>query len=96
MLSGVKLPSGRADSQVPDYVSFYTATEGRGMAPGHAGFLGARYGSMDLTTSMIPENIRRANVSAQDHIERAELRNQLSDMFERGRSTSTVDSHHQA
>ena len=31
---------GQADSQVPDYVSFYFATEGRDIAPGTAGFLG--------------------------------------------------------
>src|SRR6266851_6741851 len=66
------------------------------MAPGHAGFLGARYGSMDLATSMIPENIRRAGVSEQDHRERAALRNQLSGLFERGRSSSSLDSHNQA
>ena len=87
---------GLEGSQVPDYVSFYTATEGRGMAPGHAGFLGARYGSMDLTTSMVPENIRRAGVNDQDHRERAELRNQLSDMFERGRTSAALESHNQA
>ncbi len=87
---------GQEGSQVPDYVSFYTATEGRNMAPGHAGFLGARYGSMDLTTSMVPENIRRVNISDLDHRERAELRNQLSGMFERGRSSSSMDSHNQA
>src|SRR6516162_6954353 len=50
---------GRADSRVPDYVSFYFATEGRGFAPGAAGFLGARYAPMELTTSMMPENIHR-------------------------------------
>ncbi len=87
---------GLEGSQVPDYVSFYTATEGRSMAPGHAGFLGARYGSMDLTTSMVPENIRRVNISELDHRERSELRNQLSGMFERGRSSSSLDSHNQA
>ncbi|MSU77690.1 MAG: DUF1501 domain-containing protein [Gemmataceae bacterium] len=87
---------GLESSQVPDYVSFYTATEGRSMAPGHAGFLGARYGSMDLTTSMVPENIRRVNISELDHRERSELRNQLSGMFERGRSSSSLDSHNQA
>src|SRR5207302_11062435 len=65
---------GQEDSRVPDYVSFYFATEGRNMAPGHPGFLGARYGSMDLYTSMIPENIRRAGISSQDHQERSELR----------------------
>jgi hypothetical protein len=87
---------GQEGSQVPDYVSFYTATEGRGMAPGHAGFLGARYGSMDLTTSMVPENIRRTGVNDQDHRERADLRNQLSSSFERGRTSAALDSHNQA
>jgi len=87
---------GLENSQVPDYVSFYTATEGRNMSPGSAGFLGARYGSMDLTTSMVPENIHRAGVSDQDHRERAELRNQLSGMFERGRSSAAMESHNQA
>jgi Protein of unknown function (DUF1501) len=87
---------GQPGSQVPDYVSFYTATEGRNTAPGSPGFLGARYGSMDLTTSMVPENIRRTGVNEQDHRERAELRNQLSGMFEQGRSSSSLDSHNQA
>jgi hypothetical protein len=87
---------GLEGSQVPDYVSFYTATEGRNMSPGSPGFLGARFGSMDLTTSMVPENIRRAGVSDQDHRERAELRNQLSDMFERGRTSASMESHGQA
>lgn len=87
---------GMEGSQVPDYVSFYTATEGRNMSPGSAGFLGARFGSMDLTTSMVPENIRRAGVNEQDHRERAELRNQLSDMFERGRTSAAMESHGQA
>src|SRR5262249_22129440 len=87
---------GLAGSQVPDYVSFYTATEGRNMAPGSPGFLGARYGSMDLTTSMVPDNIRRAGISVQDHRDRAELRNQLSAMCGRGRPSATLESPHQA
>lgn len=87
---------GQADSQVPDYVSFYFATEGRNMAPGHPGFLGARYGSMNLYTSMIPENIRRAGISEEDHRARAELRNLLSGQFERGRSSGALESHPQA
>ena len=37
---------GRADSKVPDYVTFYSQTEGRSMAPGDPGFLGARYAPM--------------------------------------------------
>ncbi len=45
---------GQTHSQVPDYVSFYSATEGRGMAPGSSGFLGERYRPMDLTTGHDP------------------------------------------
>ncbi|MEC9008461.1 MAG: DUF1501 domain-containing protein, partial [Planctomycetota bacterium] len=61
---------GRADSQVPDYVSFYTSTEGR--RKGTSGFLGARYAPMFLSDSMIPLNIRRLeSVSDIDHKERS-------------------------
>jgi hypothetical protein len=89
---------GRPTSQVPDYVSFYTATEGRGnVTPGSPGFLGARFASMDLTTSLIPENIRRSGgISNRDHLERAGLRDFLSSNFERGRHSSSLESHHQA
>ncbi len=45
---------GRADSQVPDYVSFYAQTEGRGSAVGQSGFLGARYAPMFLTINRCP------------------------------------------
>jgi hypothetical protein len=86
----------QADSPVPDYVSFYFATEGRNMAPGHPGFLGARYGSMDLYTSTIPENIRLAGISDADHQERAQLRDLLSNPFEQNRAGNGIDSHHQA
>jgi hypothetical protein len=87
---------GQPESQVPDYVSFYFATEGRNMAPGHPGFLGARHSSMNLYTSMIPEDIRRGGISEQDHRERAELRSFLSAQFERGRVSTALDSHRQA
>jgi hypothetical protein len=87
---------GRRESEVPDYVSFYFATEGRNMAPGHPGFLGARFGSMDLYTSMIPENIRRGAISDQDHRSRGDLRDLLSGGFERGRSSDGLHSHRQA
>src|SRR5579872_1257379 len=63
---------GRSDSQVPDYVSFYFATEGRNMAPGSAGFLGSRYAAMEMYTSMVPDNIHRPDgISAADHKQRA-------------------------
>jgi len=88
---------GRADSQVPDYVSFYFATEGRGMAPGTAGFLGSRYTAMELYTSMIPQNIRRLDaINDLDHQQRAELRDLLSKQFAQGRSSSSLGSHDEA
>jgi uncharacterized protein DUF1501 len=88
---------GQADSKVPDYVTFYTATEGRGMAPGAAGFLGARYAPMELTTSTIPENVRRLNgITEMDHQQRADLREFLSRRFSEGRSSSTLGSHNEA
>lgn len=88
---------GQADSQVPDYVSFYFETEGRDMSPGAAGFLGARYASMDLYKSMIPENIRRLDaISDLDHQQRGELRDLLSKQFSRGRVSGTLGSHNEA
>jgi len=88
---------GRADSQVPDYVAFYTATEGRGAAPGSAGFLGSRYAPMELYKSMMPENIvRHKDVSDVDHKDRAELRDLLSKQFARGRVSPTLASHNEA
>src|SRR5262249_22847800 len=66
---------GQAQSRVPDYVTFYSATEGRNMAPGTSGFLGERYAPMALTTGMIPENLRRLDeITEHDHLLRAELR----------------------
>jgi hypothetical protein len=88
---------GRSDSQVPDYVSFYFATEGRSMAPGSAGFLGSRYAPMEMYTSMIPENIHRLDgISVGDHQQRAALRDQLSKQFARGRSSHSLGSHGEA
>jgi hypothetical protein len=88
---------GRPDSQVPDYVSFYAATEGRTFSGTSPGFLGARYAPMQLTTSMIPENIRRAAaLSDADHHDRGQLRDVLSRQFERGRYSGSLESHNNA
>jgi hypothetical protein len=88
---------GRPDSQVPDYVSFYFATEGRDFSGVTAGFLGARYAPMQLSTSMIPENLRRLDgVNEMDHQQRADLRDLLSQHFAQGRTSSTLDSHNEA
>ncbi len=85
---------GQIHSQVPDYVSFYSATEGRMMAPGSGGFLGQRYEPMYLTAGNVPENLHRLDeISELDHFERAELRDFLSKRFERGRSSRVLGSH---
>jgi uncharacterized protein (DUF1501 family) len=88
---------GRPDSQVPDYVSFYTQTEGRGSAVGQAGFLGSRYLPMFLTNGMMPDNLKRLEeLTDLDHQQRGELRELLSKQFTRGRMVGAVGSHNQA
>jgi uncharacterized protein (DUF1501 family) len=88
---------GRADSAVPDYVTFYTQTEGRSMAPGDAGFLGSRYAPMELTTNNMPENIKKLDgISELDHQQRADLRELLSKQFAQGRTSTTLASHNEA
>jgi uncharacterized protein (DUF1501 family) len=104
--AGVKYPDlgaviaremGRAESKVPDYVTFYTQTEGRGMAPGDAGFLGARYAPMELTTNNIPEYIRKLDtIDDLDHKERSDLRDLLGKQFGKGRASDTMNSQNQA
>lgn len=85
----------RADSQVPDYVSLYTSTEGR--HKGGAGFLGSRYAPMFLDKDVMPENIKRLDiVSELDHKERDDLRNLLSQRFARTRHNNSVGSHNAA
>jgi uncharacterized protein (DUF1501 family) len=86
---------GRADSQVPDYVSMYTSTEGR--RKGSSGFLGARYAPMFLSEGMKPEYIDRLDaISELDHKERADLRELLSKRFAQGRHSSALASHNGA
>ena len=88
---------GRADSKVPDYVTFYTQTEGRSMAPGDSGFLGARYAPMELTTNNYPEFIKRlVDTSDLDHKERSDLRDLLGKEFTRGRQSDTMNSQNEA
>ena len=88
---------GRADSKVPDYVTFYTQTEGRSMAPGDPGFLGARFGPMDLTTNNTPEFIRKLDsITELDHKERADLRDLLGKQFAKGRQSDAMNSQGEA
>ena len=88
---------GRADSPVPDYVTFYTATEGRGSSIGQSGFLGARYNPMQLTTEIIPPNLKKLEqISDLDHVDRAELQALLGKNFAEGRQSNLVASHAEA
>jgi uncharacterized protein (DUF1501 family) len=88
---------GRADSKVPDYVAFYTQTEGRGMSPGDSGFLGARYAPMELTTNNTPEYIKKLDgMTDLDHQERSDLRDLLGKQFGKGRTSDTMNSQNEA
>lgn len=88
---------GQPDSKVPDYVNFYTATEGRGSGTGTSGFLGARYAPMFLTTESRPENLGLPQgITAADHQTRADLRDLLSRQFTAGRKSTTLGSHNEA
>lgn len=88
----------KPDSKVPDYVSFYTQTEGRGSGTAQTGgFLGARYAPMYLTDKSTPAYLSRLeSITDVDHQQRAELRDLLSKRFARGRETQSIGSHNQA
>ena len=104
--SALKLPDlgamiaremGRVDSAVPDYVAFYTATEGRGSGTGTSGFLGARYAPMFLTTESKPADLSLPpGIEEIDHQARADLRQLLSTRFAQGRKSSSLGSHNEA
>jgi len=86
---------GQLDSQVPDYVSMYTSTEGR--RKGTSGFLGSRFAPMFLSEGTTPDNIQKLEkISDVDHRERADLREFLAKRFRREHATSQVSSHFSA
>ncbi len=86
---------GRADSKVPDYVAFYTQTEGR--MPGDSGFLGSRYAPMELTSNNQPPDIRKLDgITELDHVQRADLRDLMSKQFSQGRPNKVLGSHNEA
>lgn len=87
----------QADSKVPDYVSFYTATEGRDFSKQSAAFLGARYAPMKITDSLIPPNLKKQEqVSEEEHFARAQLQEALGRSFIKGHDVAPVKSHAQA
>ena len=64
----------RADAAVPDYVSFYAQTEGRGNTNVGPGFLGSRYAPIYLHEEPTPPNIRRQEkITDVDHADREAL-----------------------
>jgi len=88
---------GRADSSVPDFVAFYSETEGRGNTLGGPGFLGSRYAPIQLFEDPIPQDLRRLDeVADGDHQDRERLRSLLSKRFLRNHLASTVQSHNTA
>src|SRR5438445_2824527 len=73
---------GQRDSQVPEYVSLYLATEGQRWGRPDPGFLGGRYAAMSLEKSLKPSNLELpASLTAQEHTEREHLRQYLSERF---------------
>ncbi len=83
----------RADSPVPDYVSMYSATEGR--RQGTSGFLGSRFAPMFLSDKMVPENLNLpSGISDADHQQRNDLRQLLAKRFEREQATNSVVTSH--
>jgi hypothetical protein len=88
---------GKPDSAVPDYVSFYLATEGRGSGRPYPGFLGPRYAAMSLERSLKPENIDLPQgMSENEHTEREHLRRFLSERFNRDRKATEVEGYNNA
>ncbi len=79
----------QADSKVPEYVSFYTATEGRDFSKLTPSFLGARYNAMKIAESLIPANLRKPDeISTDEHFARAQLQEQLWPSFMSRATTS--------
>jgi len=77
------------DSLLPDYVSFFLASEGRRRPA--TGFLGGRHAPMLLENSLRPKNIDLPpGLSELQHKEREHLRQLLSSQFARDRAGSDL------
>jgi len=84
----------RADSKVPDYVSFYSQTEGRHFSKLTPSFLGARFAPMQLSDQMTPPHLKRLeDLNEIDHQTRADLQALLGQQFASKRDTPLVRSH---
>ncbi len=82
------------ESQVPDYVSLFSATEGRRFSRLSQGFLPGRYAPMRLEESMKPPNLEKLDkISQGDHERRSQLQSLLNQRFLSSRKTSVAESH---
>lgn len=80
---------GQVDSDAPNFVSLYLATEGHRRPD--PGFLGGSYAAMHLHKSLTPENINLpGGLSDVDHTSREHLRQLLSERFNRTRNAPRV------
>jgi hypothetical protein len=80
---------GQVDSDAPNFVSLYLATEGHRRPD--PGFFGGSYAAMHLHKSLTPENIHRpGGLSEVDHTSREHLRQLLSERFNRARNAPQV------
>ena len=76
-------------STLPDYVSFFTTSEGRRRP--RSGFLGAKHAPLLLEKSIRPEHVTLSDgITDARHAEREELRSLLSDRFAENRAGSEM------
>lgn len=86
---------GNPASQVPDYVSFFLQSEGRNFSG--PGFLGARYGPVELSKDVMPDNLNApTHITEAAFVDRMALRELWNASFEKGRSSAVLASQHQA
>jgi hypothetical protein len=80
---------GDRESEVPNYVSLYLATEGHRRPD--PGFLGGQYAAMHLNKSLKPDNIDRPDgLSEIGQNEREDLRRYFSEQFDRERNAPLI------
>lgn len=85
------------NSEVPDFVSLYLATEGRQNGTPNPGFLGGGYSAMKLEQSLRPKDITAPlGLSDRAYDEREDLRRFLTDRFQRRRRAAKVQGYNNA
>jgi hypothetical protein len=83
---------GQRDSQVPEYVSMYLATEGQRSGRPNTGYLGARHAAVVLEKGLKPENIELPRgMTDREHVEQELLRQHLTEKFNRVRQADAVE-----